>query len=173
MFDVSETLINAAITFISVFLSFSLALWWDRRKDRKAREESLSQLKSSLKSELEKNLEALRLGSYRVLDGGDVGRIIDVRLLRDSTWKLIAGREDLKYLSSNSLAKISEAYVTIIDFNNTLAYWKSVVLLEKDRYVGLQEKQYDLLPLVNDELQEDRVKAIAAIEKAIEICSPQ
>mgnify|MGYP001036499359 CR=1 FL=1 len=81
VFDVSETLINAGVTFISVLL----ALWWDRRKDRKAREESLSQLKSSLKSELDKNLVALREDSYRVREEGFV---IDVRLLRVATWKL-------------------------------------------------------------------------------------
>ena len=168
MLDVSETLINALVTFMSVFLSFSLALWWDRKKDRKAKEESLSQLKSSLKSELDKNLVALREDSYRVrLEG----RVVDVRFLREATWNLIAGREDLKYLSSVSLTKISDAYVAIIDFNKTLAHWKSVVLLEKDRFVG--KDRYDLLPSVNDELEEEREKAISAVEKAVEICSPQ
>ena len=170
MFDLSESLINAAVTFISVFLSFSLALWWDRKKDRKAREESLSQLKSSLNSELDTNLVALREESFRVWQKN---LVIDVRPLREATWKLIAGREDLKYLSSSSLAKISDAYVAIIEFNNILSRWKSVVLLGKDRFAGFSGKREDLLPLVNDKLQEQREKAIVAIEKAIEICSPQ
>jgi len=169
--DVSETLINALVTFLSVFVSFSLALWWDRRKDRKAREESLSQLKSSLKSELETNLVALREDSYRIREEGFV---IDVRLLREANWKLIAGREDLKYLSLSSLAKIADAYVAIIDFNNILSHWKSVALLGKDRYVEYPRgKRVDLRPLVNAKLQEESKKAIATIEKAIEICSPQ
>ena len=158
----SEILFNAIAEFIAVFIAFFLALFWDRKKEAKVRDESVYQIKSSLKSELNTNLEILRIRSYKIWVDGSV---INIRPLRIAAWNLIAGREDLKYLPPSYLTKITDAYVSIINFNDHLSLWKSVVIYGKDRYIG----DIDLMVTLGSFMEEEEKKLIETIEKATDI----
>lgn len=129
-----QIIISSLATFAAVFLAFRLVVWWDRRKEDKARKESLSQIKHSLKSELETNLELLRKEKFKVWwrKSEVESRVILVRPLKLSAFELVAGREDLKYLGE-ALSKVACAYDQIQDFNNVLNSWISRALFGEEK----------------------------------------
>lgn len=100
----------------------------DKRKEEKARSESLSQITHSLESELVLNRRLL-VGEYKIWREGHA---IGIRPLKTSAFELLAGREDLKYLEAEVFIAVVEAYDQIKDFNGILDSWFSRTVLRKE-----------------------------------------
>jgi len=169
---------DIAITFlttlVAVFVGFTLAVWWDRRKGNEARKESLSQIRSSLKSELETNLRLLQSEQYKIwaqAPDDEQGRIaILVRPLKTSIFELAAGREDLKYLQPpEALGIIAEAYDQTKDFNNILESWLRRGVYEQEKGHYDFHGEVDLSVLTTKHLSEQKRVAIDKINEALKV----
>ena len=147
---------------------------YGRKRDEETRKESLSQIKHSLKSELELNRHSLTGGEYKIWREN---RAIGIRPLKTSAFELLAGREDLKYLTPpEALTKIAEAYNQIKDFNSVLNSWirralfgeeKGSYSFEKGRYS--LEGTIDLSLPTTKQLDEEKRKTIEKIDEALKL----
>lgn len=146
---------------------------YGRKKDEKARTESLSQIRYSLKCELETNLGLLRSEAFKIWYDINATEKIAVlfRPLKISTFELIAGREDLKYLSPEALNRIAEAYDQIKDFNSVLNSWfsRSVLREEPGYYSEKQITPTDLSRPTTKQLEEERKRTIEKIDEALKL----
>jgi hypothetical protein len=137
----------------------------DKRKEEKARSESLSQITHSLKSELELNRRLLA-GEYKIWQEG---LAILVRPLKTSSFELIAGREDLKYLGTEAFRAVAEAYDQIKDFNNVLNSWISRAVLGEEKGHYPSTGILDLSRLTSKQLDEELKKTMEKIDEALRL----
>ena len=137
----------------------------DKRVEKEARSESLSQITQSLKCELELNRRLLA-GEYKIWQEG---LAILVRPLKTSAFELIAGREDLKYLGIEAFRTVAEAYDQIKDFNNVLDSWISRVVLGEEKGHYASTGILDLSRLTSKQLEEERKRTIEKIDEALKL----
>ncbi len=173
MWQIAITAIALTTAAAAVYYA-AIQLRQNREGERKAREESLLQIRGSLKSELETNLQLLQSDQFRIWaqapedEKGNI--VILTRPLRTSCFELVAGREDLKYLKPHdTLSSIAGAYNQIKDFNSYLESWlrRGVYELEKGHYSFHGE--IDLSVLTTKYLTEQKKVTITAIEEVLKV----
>lgn len=149
----------------------------NRTQEKETRNESLSQIIYSLKSELETNLAILQNEEFRIWidDESDEDKRISIltRPLRISAFELLAGREDLKYLSPpTALAIIAEAYNQIKNFNDVLESWISRAFSHEDVAVRVSPhamRTIDVTEHTAKLLDEEKTKTIKKVISALRV----
>jgi hypothetical protein len=167
------TFLSFIVAAVSVYLA-SVQLKENRDQEQKARNESLLQIKESLKTELKRNLQLLNTEQYKIWvespndKNGSI--VILINPLKTSTFDLISGREDLKYLNPiEALGIISTAYDYIKDFNNIIELWFKRCIYKEGKVIYPFHDKVDLSPLTSDYLQEYKGNAIQKIEEALKL----
>jgi hypothetical protein len=171
MWEIAITCVGLVAATIAVYYS-AIQLKYNREQEVQDRNESLLQIIDSLKSELEGNLHLLKSEQYRIwaetpkAANGNI--VILVKPLKTSTFELISGREDLKFLKpKEALSLISIAYDYIKEFNNILECWLRRGVFQEGKAHYSFQGEVDISVPTTEYLEKHKNDTIIKIEKAL------